>query len=352
MIDTIPQLPPAGVFMAARTQFRADVLRGLGAANKQLPCKYFYDEAGSALFEQITELDEYYPTRTELAIMEQHAAEMAELLGPRCLLLEYGSGSSVKTRLLLDQLRDPAGYVPIDVSDEHLHRSARALGEEYPHIEVQPLCGDFTRPLRVPACRKPAARRTVYFPGSTLGNFTPDAALALLQQTADLCGRGGGLLLGLDMRKDPRVIEAAYNDRRGITAAFNLNILVRINRELGADFDVEQFAHRAFYNAAKGRIEMHLVSRREQVVCVDGMRFDFAKGESIHTENSYKYTFLSLANLAVAGGFATERVWEDERCYFCVVYLTLRRSGNDRPVDVRSGGRAMLPAHEPISARL
>ena len=187
-----------------RAQFRADVLRGLRAPEKELPCKYFYDEAGSALFEQITELDEYYPTRTELAIMERHAAEMAGLLGPRCLLIEYGSGSSVKTRLLLDHLRDPAGYVPIDVSGEHLRRSARALGDEYPEIEVLPLCADFTRPLGLPACRKPAARRVVYFPGSTIGNFTPEepspccgrrrscAVTAAVCCSAPTCGRTRG----------------------------------------------------------------------------------------------------------------------------------------------------------------
>jgi L-histidine N-alpha-methyltransferase len=352
MINTMPHLPSAEVFKADTRQFRADVLRGLRASKKELPCKYFYDEAGSALFEQITELDEYYPTRTELAIMEEHVAEMAGLLGPRCLLIEYGSGSSLKTRRLLDHLRDPAGYVPIDVSGEHLGCSARALGEEYPDLEVLPLCADFTQPLSLPACREPAARRAVYLPGSTLGNFTPDSALALLRQTAGLCGRGGGLLIGIDMRKDPRVIEAAYNDRRGVTAAFNRNILVRINRELGADFDVEQFAHRAFYNAAEGRIEMHLISRRDQVVRVGGMPFFFAMGESIHTENSYKYTFLALAELAVAGGFATVRVWEDERRYFCVVYLSLRRSGKDGALPERFRGCDSLPAHEAILATL
>jgi L-histidine Nalpha-methyltransferase len=303
------------------------VLRGLRAPKKELPCKYFYDEAGSALFEQITELEEYYPTRTELGIMEQHAGEMAGLLGPRCLLIEYGSGSSLKTRLLLDQLRELAAYVPIDVSGEHLRRSARALGEEYPDIEVLPLCADFTRPLSLAACRKrAAARRVVYFPGSTLGNFTPREAIALLRQTAVLCGRDGGLLLGIDLRKCPRAIEAAYNDRRGVTAAFNRNILVRINRELGADFDVEQFAHRAFFNAAHGRIEMHLVSRCDQVVRIGGVSFVFASGESIHTENSYKFSLPALAELAEANGFVVERVWADERQYFSVVYLTLRHS--------------------------
>jgi L-histidine N-alpha-methyltransferase len=323
MIDIIQQLFPTDAFKASVRQFRADVLRGLRAPKKELPCKYFYDKTGSALFEQITELEEYYPTRTEIGIMEQHAAEMAGLLGPGCLLVEFGSGSSLKTRYLLDRLREPAGYVPIDVSGEHLRRSAGGLGEEYPNIEVLPLCADFTRPLGLPSCRKAAARRVVYFPGSTLGNFAPDAALALLRQTAVLCGRNGGLLLGIDLRKDPRVIEAAYNDRRGITAAFNRNILVRINRELGADFDIEQFAHRAFYNAARGRIEMHLVSRRDQVVYVSGAPFFFAKGESIHTENSHKYSVQALTDLVEAGGFAVERIWTDARQYFGVAYLTL-----------------------------
>jgi L-histidine N-alpha-methyltransferase len=350
MIDTISQLASADVFNDAGAQFRADVLRGLFTAEKRLPCKYFYDKVGSALFEQITELDEYYPTRTELAIMERHAAEMARLLGPRCLLIEYGSGSSVKTRRLLDQLRDPAGYVPIDVSGEHLSRSATALGEEYPDIEVLPLCADFTRPLGLPTCRKADARRVIYFPGSTLGNFTPEAALALLRQTTGLCGHGGGLLIGIDLRKDPRVIEAAYNDRRGVTAAFNRNILVRINRELGADFDLKQFAHRAFYNTVQGRIEMHLVSRRDQVVRVAGVPFFFVAGESIHTENSYKYSLPALTDLAQAGDLVVERVWTDERQYFSVAYLTLRYSGNDRVFPGRAGGSAILSALEAIPA--
>ncbi len=339
MIDTINALPRADVLMAAASQFRADVLRGLKAPKKELPCKYFYDEIGSALFEQITELEEYYPTRTELGIMEQHASEMAGLLGPRCLLIEYGSGSSLKTRRILDRLRDPAGYVPIDVSGEHLRRSARALEEEYPDIEMLPLCGDFTRPLSLPACRKPAARRVVYFPGSTLGNFTPAEAVDLLRQTAVLCGRNGGLLLGVDLRKDPRVMEAAYNDRRGVTAAFNLNILVRINRELGADFELDQFAHRAWYDAANGRIEMHLISRRDQVVRVGDVSFFFSVGESIHTENSHKYSLSVLTDLAGAGGFTVERVWTDERQYFSVAYLARRHSGRDRVLPGWASGR-------------
>jgi L-histidine Nalpha-methyltransferase len=324
MIDTIQQSPLVAARKADTGQFRADVLRGLRAPKKELPCKYFYDELGSDLFEQITELEEYYPTRTELGIMERHAAEMAALLGPRCLLIEYGSGSSLKTRLLLDRLCDPAGYVPIDVSGEHLRRSAQALGEEYPNIAVLPLCADFTRPLDLPACRMSAARRVIYFPGSTLGNFTPEAAIALLRQTANLCGSDGGLLIGIDLQKDRRVIEAAYNDRQGVTAAFNQNILARINRELGGDFDIERFAHQAFYNAAEGRIEMHLVSRREQLVRVSGVPFFFAAGESIHTENSYKYSLPALADLAEAGGFVADRVWTYERRYFGVAYFEWR----------------------------
>jgi dimethylhistidine N-methyltransferase len=303
-------------------QFRADVLRGLSAPAKELPCKYFYDEAGSELFERITGLEEYYLTRTELAVMEWHAAEMAGLLGERCLLIEYGNGSSTKTRLLLDRLRDPAGYVPIDVAAEQLARSAAAIAVEYPHVEVLPVCADFTGPVELPVPRKPPARRVVYFPGSTVGNFTPAETVALFRRAAALCGAGGGMLLGADLRKDRRVLEAAYDDRQGVTAAFNRNLLARINRELGADFAVEQFAHRAFYNAAEGRIEMHLVSRRDQQAHVGGATFSFATGESIRTEYSYKYRLRDLQDLAEAGGFEVARFWTDEREYFSVHYLT------------------------------
>jgi L-histidine Nalpha-methyltransferase len=321
---TITHHPAAlDVLRSSAAEFRADVLRGLGAPAKELPCKYFYDEAGSTLFEQITGLEEYYPTRTELAIMNRHVKEMAGLLGPRCLLVEYGSGSSTKTRLLLDCLSDPVGYVPIDVSGEHLRRSAQMIAAEYSHVEVLPLCADFTRPLELPIPRKQPARRVVYFPGSTIGNFDPDDALALLRRTVVLCGRGGGLLLGADLRKDRRVLEAAYNDRSGVTAAFNRNILVRINRELGADFAVDQFMHRANYNAAEGRIEVQLVSNRDQSVHIGEAEFAFAAGESIHTEYSYKYRLRDLDDLAAAAGFEVERFWTDKREYFSVHYLTV-----------------------------
>jgi dimethylhistidine N-methyltransferase len=327
MITTADRSASLTVRKPSTARFRADVLRGLRAPAKELPCQYFYDAAGSELFERITELQEYYPTRTERGIMEEHAPAMARLLGRRVLLVEYGSGSSTKTRLLLDHLPDPAGYVPIDVSGEHLHRSARALAADYPAVEVLPVCADFTRPLELPVPRRRAARRVVYFPGSTVGNFTPDETVALLRQTAERCGAGGGLLLGADLRKDPRVIEAAYNDRDGVTAAFNRNLLVRINRELGGDFAVEQFAHRAFYNAPEGRIEMHLVSRRDQSVHVGGAEFFFAAGESIRTEYSYKYRLRDLRDLAGAAGFALTSAWTDPRRHFCVCHLTVRGAG-------------------------
>jgi dimethylhistidine N-methyltransferase len=301
------------------------VLRGLRATPKTLPCKYFYDEAGSELFERITALEEYYPTRTELAIMERYAPEMAALLGRHCLLVEYGSGSSTKTRLLLDHLRDPLGYVPIDVSGEFLRRSANALAAEYPDVEVQPLCADFTGPLVLPAPRSPTARRVVYFPGSTIGNFTPGMAGALLRQTATLCGPGGCLLLGADLQKDPLVLEAAYNDRRGVTAAFNRNLLERINRELGGDFALDQFSHRAVYNTRQGRIEMYLVSRRAQSVHIGDAEFFFAEGEAICTEYSYKYNLRGLTFLGARGGFDVQRVWTDDKAYFAVLCLSVRR---------------------------
>jgi dimethylhistidine N-methyltransferase len=301
--------------------FRADVLRGLSAVPKEIPCKYFYDEAGSKLFERICELEEYYLTRTELAIMERHAAEMAALIGPACLLIEYGSGSSVKSRLLLDRLDAPAAYVPIDISRPQLQKSAAALARDYPRLEILPVCADFTRPLDLPASTRKPPRRVVYFPGSTIGNFTPDEAVKLLRRTARLGGAGSGLLLGVDRKKDPQVLHAAYNDGQGITAAFNVNLLTHINRELGADFQTEQFWHYAYYNPTEGRIEMHLVSRRGQAVRVAGEEFALAEGETIHTEYSYKYSPADLRHLAAAGGYEVRHTWTDDRDYFSVLYL-------------------------------
>ena len=309
-----------------KQQFRADVLRGLHQPVKELPCKYFYDETGSRLFEAICDLEEYYLTRTELEIMRRHAAEMARLLGPDCLLVELGSGSSLKTRLLLDELSRPAGYVPVDVSREQLLRSAQRLAANYPGLEVLPLCADFTSELHLPTPSRRPARRVVYFPGSTLGNFGPPEAAELLSRIAELSGQGGALLLGIDLQKDVGILEAAYNDRRGVTAAFNLNLLTRINRELGADFALDAFRHQAFYNRRLGCIEMHLISLRPQQVHLGDETIRFVEGESIRTERSYKYNGEEFRAWVRRCGLGVEKVWVDDQDYFAVLYLTVHTS--------------------------
>jgi dimethylhistidine N-methyltransferase len=312
---------PSHATLSETDLFRHDVLMGLSQSQKRLPSKYFYDAAGSALFDEITRLDEYYPTRTELAIMKVHVREMAECCGPECLLIELGAGSLLKVRLLLDAMEQPAGYVPVDVSAEHLSQSTRELEAEYPELEIHPLANDFTRPFRVPPLA--ARKRVVYFPGSTIGNFDPPDATRLMRYVARLVKPGGGLLLGVDLRKSTTILEAAYNDtRRGVTAAFNRNLLVRINRELEGNFDTGSFQHRAFYNQAEGRIEMHLVSRQAHQVRVAGHTFTFRAGESIHTENSYKYDPADLARRSSTWNMRLERTWTDRQGYFAVLYFT------------------------------
>ena len=303
-------------------RFRDDVWAGLALPRKSLPCKYFYDARGSALFEAICELPEYYPTRTELAIMEEHADAMSERLGARCLLVEYGSGSSRKTRLLLDRLRDPAGYVPIDISRAALAESAHALSAAYPGLEVLPVCADYTADLELPRPRKSVARRGVYFPGSTIGNFTPPQAQRFLAHMARVADAGGALLVGVDLRKDRATLERAYDDAAGVTAAFNRNLLARINREIGGTFALERFEHRALWDEHAGRIEMHLVSTHAQTALVAGRAFHFARGETIHTENSYKYDLAFFAALAAGAGLAVRQVWTDAAGLFSVQYLT------------------------------
>jgi len=307
--------------------FRADVIRGLSERHKELSCKYFYDEKGAQLFERICTLPEYYPTRAELAILARHGREMAEHIGPDCLLVEFGSGASVKTRALLDRLTTPAAYIPVDISREQLLETARSLIRDYPGLEVRPVCADFTLPFDLPAISRPARKRVVYFPGSTIGNFPPDKARQLLGRAARLCAPNGGMLLGADLKKDPRLLHAAYNDRQGVTAAFNLNLLVRINRELCGDFRPGQFWHHALYNPLEGRVEIYLVSRLDQYVNVAGHRFFLAEGEPICTEYSYKYSATDLNELASASGFTVEQLWMDESRYFCVLYLTV--NGNE-----------------------
>jgi dimethylhistidine N-methyltransferase len=301
-------------------RLREEALRGLLAERKTLPPKLFYDARGAELFERICALDEYYVTRAELAILREHVAEIAALAGPRCALVEYGSGAGVKVRLLLDALDAPAAYVPIDISREQLARVAASLAGEYPHVAVRPLCADYTAPLRLP--RLPAgARRLAFFPGSTIGNFHPTEAAAFLRRMRRSLGPGGALILGVDRRKAAATLHAAYDDREGVTAAFNLNVLARLNRELGADFALDRFRHRAFYAAGPGRVEMHLESLAEQEVRVAGARVRFARGETIWTESSYKYDRARLRALAAAAGFRERRVWTDARRQFWVTLL-------------------------------
>lgn len=308
-------------FGPARDDFRSQVFHGLGQKRKQVPCKFFYDRRGSELFDQICQLPEYYPTRTELGIMTRHSAEMADMLGPQCRIVEYGSGSSTKTRLLLDHLEYPAAYVPLDISREHLLEASERLVERYPTLQVQPVCADYTSRFALPEAI--SARRTIiYFPGSTIGNLDPHEARSFLVAAAQRAGEGGGLLIGVDLKKDPNTLHAAYNDAAGVTAAFNQNLLTRINRELDGDFDLDQFVHYAFYNPRLGRIEMHLASRCVQTVTVGARRFDFRGGETIFTESSYKYTLSEFASLAAAAGWRVEKIWTDEQRMFSVQYLT------------------------------
>jgi dimethylhistidine N-methyltransferase len=305
----------------APDDFRAEVVHGLRQAPRQIPCKFFYDRRGSELFDRICALPEYSLPRTEVGILRRPARDMAAALGDRCLLVEYGSGSSTKTRLLLDEVRDSAAYVPLDISRDHLMDAARRLAAAYPGLRVLPVCADYSRPFTLPKVEG-AARTVVYFPGSTIGNFEPPDARAFLRSAAGRCGPGGGMLIGVDLKKDPAVLHAAYNDAAGVTAAFNLNILRRINRELGGTFDPVRFAHYAFYDPRLGRIEMHLVSREGQAASVGGERFAFRDGETIFTESSYKYTLDEFRALAADGGWRVEQVWTDDRHWFSVQYLT------------------------------
>jgi L-histidine Nalpha-methyltransferase len=307
----------------ARQAFLHDALAGLRESPKRLPCKYFYDKRGSELFDRICLLEEYYLTRCELGIMEHHAAEMGQQIGRGVMLVEYGSGSSVKTRYLLDGLPDPVAYVPVDISDQHLHETARELERDYPRIEILPVCADFTNDFALPLSQRTSTHAAVYFPGSTIGNFLPSRATELLARITKLCGTGGGLLIGIDLQKDPSTIEAAYNDSRGVTAEFNLNLLRRINRELDGDFDLEQFAHRAVYNGERGRVEISLVSRRDQEVSLGGETIEFAKGEAINTEHSHKYTIDGFAAMAADAGLTLRREWTDKNGYFAVLHLAI-----------------------------
>ena len=297
-----------------------DVLCGLTASPKTLPPKLFYDEEGARLFERICTLDEYYLTRTELSILRRCVAEVSQLVGPRSALIEYGSGAGVKIRLLLDALRHPAAYVPIDISHEQLARVSSELAGDYPSVAIRPLCADYTLPLSVPHLPE-HDRRLAFFPGSTIGNFHPAEAAAFLRRVRRALGPGGMLLLGVDRRKDAATLDAAYDDREGVTAAFNLNVLRRINRELNADFDLTRFRHHAFFNETAGRVEMHLEATIAHEVDVGGTRIEFSRGETIWTESSYKYDRDQLATVTNAAGFTIERLWTDADDRFWVALL-------------------------------
>ena len=302
--------------------FLSEVRSGLSKRQKTLPCKFFYDEKGSRLFDQICELPEYYPTRTETTLLEDISDELSQCIGPYKQIIEYGCGSVQKIRRLLDALDRPAAYVAVDISREHLLDAAATLAADYPDLEVHAVCADFTKPFEVkPPKTRPDARRVGFFPGSTLGNFAQEDAARFLSEAARFLGSDGAMVIGIDLKKDVSILDAAYNDSEGVTASFNLNLLDRINRELGADFEVDQFEHRAHYNAEQGRVEMHLYSLSDQDVRVDGSTFSFAEGESIHTENSHKYSVEEFQTLARAAGFEPRRVWIDDAKLFSIHYL-------------------------------
>ncbi len=308
----------------AKSDFLSEVIAGLLRMPRTLPCKYFYDERGAALFQKICELPEYYITRTETAILRLYAHEMAQCIGARCELIGLGTGAGTKTRILLEELEAPAVYVPIDISKKQLRQSTALFHQLFPQLEILPVCTDYLQPFDLPSPLHRAARKIVYFPGSTIGNFEPRESTEFLRRIVDLCDKNGGLLIGVDLQKDPDVLERAYNDSQGVTAQFNLNLLRRANHELQADFDLERWRHRSIYNSAAGRIEMYLISEIDQTVHIANHEFRFRSGEKITTEFSYKYTPQGFTVLASAAGFEFARMWTDEARLFGVFYFTVK----------------------------
>jgi dimethylhistidine N-methyltransferase len=315
-ITRVPALTPL-------ERFRQDVLLGLQSSPRTLPCKYFYDARGSELFDRICELPEYYVTRTELQITRCHAGEMAAAIGDNARIIEFGSGSSLKTQVLLDHAHCPAAYVPVDISPTPLRDSERRLAARYSGLEIHPVCADFTRQFRPPEPVRTPCRTVIYFPGSTIGNFGPRRADRLLRRMARLAGLQGGLLIGVDLKKPRYILERAYNDAAGVTRDFNLNLLTRINRELDADINVAEFRHEAIYNEPAGRVEMHLLSERRQRVNIPDSEFDFEPGSGIRTECSYKYTVDGFARSAARAGWRLRQVWTDPQHWFGVLYLSV-----------------------------
>jgi L-histidine N-alpha-methyltransferase len=309
---------------SATSEFLADVIAGLSTSPRTLPCKYFYDARGAALFQKICELPEYYITRTEIDILDQHRHDIAAQLGSNLELIGLGTGAGTKTRILIEALEKPAVYVPVDISEKQLRQSAALFHKMFPDLEILPVAADYLQPVALPSPRHKPARNVVYFPGSTIGNFVPDEALQFLRRIGNVCGLNGGLLIGVDLRKDRQLIEAAYNDSAGVTAEFNLNLLVRANRELGADFDLARWRHQAIYNSNKGRIEMYLVSDTDQAVRIENRQFAFRTGEKILTEYSYKHSPETFSDLARHAGFNFEKLWTDEARLFGLFYFGVK----------------------------
>ncbi len=322
--SALPNLFPLHNCAPEPADMRADVLRDLRATPKSLPCKYFYDARGSQLFDAICELPEYYPTRTEISILENNAHDIAHAIGENAEIVEYGSGSSLKTHLLLKALYDfdcdPAAYIPIDIAHAHLMDAAQNLAFRNPEMLVLPVCADYTREFSMPSSS--GARRVAFFPGSTIGNFSHQNARQFLERIQQVCGGDSGLLVGVDLKKEHAVLESAYNDAQGVTAQFNLNLLRHINHEIGSDFVLENFRHIALYNEARGRIEMHLESCIEQTIHIGGEAVSFECSERVHTENSYKYSLAEFEDLANAAGWQVQNVWLDSGELFSVQYLS------------------------------
>ena len=305
-----------------RLQFMQDMQTALSQTPKRISPKYFYDQAGSALFDRICELPEYYPTRTELSILKTHARDMAECMGERPEIIEFGAGSLQKIHLLLNVVNNPARYVPMDISGAHLHAASAELQAEFPKLLIDPLVADYTKQWHLPAPLPGTGKRVAFFPGSTIGNFSPAQAHAFFQNCVQHLS-GGALLIGVDLIKTPEVLHAAYNDAQGVTAAFNLNLLVRANRELGCDFDLAQFAHSAFYNSPLQRIEMHLLSMQKQIVHLNGVAYAFEQGETLHTEYSHKFTIAGLHQAAQCAGLQAGAFWTDPQHHFGLVWLNI-----------------------------
>jgi dimethylhistidine N-methyltransferase len=310
------------VLEPANADFFAEAIAGLSATPRTLPCKFFYDERGSELFQKICDLPEYYVTRTELQILKQYGAEIASHLGAGIELIGLGTGAGTKTRILLEELREPIAYIPVDISKEQLQQSAALFHKLFPGLEILPVCADYLQPVALPTPKRKPTRKVVYFPGSTIGNFEPPIALEFLRRIRRVCEDDGGLLIGVDLQKDRQILERAYNDEQGITAQFNLNLLARANRELGADFDLDRWKHRAVYNAKAGRIEMHLISEIDQTIHIASNEFRFRAGEKIITEFSYKHSPEGFSALAAQVGFRLAHMWTDDAQLFGVFYFT------------------------------